>query len=250
MRTVAIIQARMGSTRLSGKVLLPLVGKPVLWHVWQRLEAAQLVDAIVVATSTLTQDDPIGNFALSQCMPCYRGSETNVLSRHYEAASESKADVVVRMPADKPVLSPKIVDQVIAHHVATGADYTSNMPATFPEGCSFPTGLEVEVFNFSALEQAYEEADQPYQLEHVTPFIYENSDRFSIQQLEATGKLNRPELRMTLDTQEDFEFIEAIYERLYTSEEPFTTDAVLRLLDSSPELLKINSGVRQKGLRN
>ncbi|MBM3946471.1 MAG: spore coat protein, partial [SAR202 cluster bacterium] len=157
-KVVAIVQARMGSSRLPGKVLLPLGGRPVLWHVTQRLAAARSLDGTLIATSVLPLDDAIADAAASWGVPWCRGSEGDVLDRYYQAACQAAADVVVRLPADKPLLHPGLVDEAVAEHLRVGADYTSNTPADFPKGMTYPYGLEVEVVGFPALERAWREA--------------------------------------------------------------------------------------------
>lgn len=243
-RSIAIIiQARMGSTRLPGKVLMEVAGKTILWHMIKRLSYCRAVDTIVLATTTLGQDDALAEFALKNNITCVRGSEKDVLSRHYEAGLASGADTLVRLPSDKPLVEPAVVDMVVREHLDSGADYTSNWLKP-----TFPIGIEVEVMKFDALEKAHREAQASYQREHVTPYLYENPALFKTHSVEAQGKLRRPDIRLTIDTPEDLDLIRKIYSGLYRENGIFHIEQVIDFLDANPGLTGINSHVKQKGL--
>ncbi len=242
-RIVAIIQARIGSTRLPGKVLKELAGQPMLWHVVNRARQAKTPSETIVATTTQPEDDAVVQLCERQGWTYFRGSADDVLDRYYRAALVFKAELIVRINADCPLIDPHIIDYVIKAHLSSGADYTF---------CGviggFPLGLDTEVFNFKTLERTYREAKQDYEREHVTPYIYEHPGIFKINSVKATGKLKRPDLRLTVDTKEDFELIEAIYQRLYRNGKIFYIEDVIELLDEHPELTAINAGIRQKKL--
>lgn len=249
-KVVAIVQARMGSSRLPGKVLLPLGGRPVLWHVVQRLAAARSLDSILIATSLLPQDDAIARASASWGVPCYRGSESDVLDRYYQAACQTGAQAIVRLPADKPLLHPGLVDHVVAEHLRVGADYTSTMPEDFPNGMTYPYGLEVEVVSFTALARAWREAADPADREHVLPYIYQHPAIFNIRRVQVPGNLARPELRLCLDTPEDYELLQRVYTALWREDgPPVAVEDVFDFLDRHPRIASLNRAVQQRGVR-
>lgn len=239
-KVVAIIQARMGSTRLPNKVLEDLAGQPMLARVVNRTRRAKTLDTAVVATTTQPADDIIIHLCQKQGWPYFRGSEDDVLDRYYQAASAFKADIIVRITSDCPLIDPRVTERVIETHLNSDADYTSNQ--------GFPRGLDTEVFSFETLERAYEEAKLDYEREHVTPYIYQHPNLFKIKSVEATGKLRRPDLRLTVDTEEDLRLIREIFTRLYRADQIFYAEDVIDLLDKCPELIAINAHVIQKEL--
>jgi spore coat polysaccharide biosynthesis protein SpsF len=243
MKVVAIVQARVGSTRLPSKVLKDILGKPMLWHMLNRLGASNRIDNAVLAIPNSGQNDKLEQFANKFGFHSYRGSEDDVLSRYYEAAVKFSADVVVRLSSDCPLIDPRVTDKVIETHLNSDADYTSNTIRR-----TSPRGLDTEVFNFQVLKVACREASQTYEREHVTPYIYQHPDLFKLQSVEATGKLRRPDLRLTVDTEEDLKLIREIYQRLYRENQIFYTEDVIDLLDKQPELLAINAHVKQREL--
>jgi spore coat polysaccharide biosynthesis protein SpsF len=206
MRSVAIIQARMGSTRLPGKVLKTLGGQVVLSHVVNRVLAAKHIDDVIVATSTLPADDAIQQMCDRENWQCVRGSEQDVLSRYALAAKISRADIVVRVTSDCPLFSPKILDQMLDAFDPMHMDYMStNYPTR-----SFPVGLDCEVMRAAALLRADEIAITPHDREHVTPYLYTNPDTFSAHGFACAESLE--DLRITLDTAEDYENLVGIFE--------------------------------------
>ena len=202
-RTVAIVQARMGSRRMSGKVLTRLAGSPVLWHVITRAARARRVDQVLVATSDQPGDAPIARWCAAEGLTCVRGSEADVLARYAMAAEASGADFVVRITADCPLLSPAVLDLVVDARTASGADYASN---TLARG--FPHGLDVECLTRAALNTAAAEALDPEEREHVTPFVYNQPERYKLESVVIPHDWSW--LRWTLDTPLDLQFLEAI----------------------------------------
>lgn len=204
-KTAAIVQARMGSLRLPGKVLMQVEGKPVVWWVLERLRKAKRIDEIVLAIPDTKENDVLEHFAKENNIKYYRGSEGDVLKRYYQAAKQNNVDVVVRITADCPLIDPEVVDTVMAKHLSSSVDYTSNVVVR-----SFPKGLDVEVFNFSALKKAHNEAKSNFQREHVTPYFLENPEIFNLQNVAALKDLQNPGLRITVDTKEDLDFVRKI----------------------------------------
>jgi spore coat polysaccharide biosynthesis protein SpsF len=239
MTTLIIVQARMTSTRLPGKVLLPLAGEPMLTRLVERLRRVQRADGIVVATTTNATDDPIAVLCEQLCVPCHRGSEHDVLSRYADAARLHGADVVVRITSDCPLIDPALIDRVIATHEDGDSDYVSNMlPATWPYG------MAVEVFSAAALAQAHAEATQPAEREHVTPFIYWHPERYRLRNVDSPVDLSHH--RWTVDTPEDYELVRRLFETLYPTHPLFTQGDILEVLDAHPDWLLLNQHIQQK----
>ena len=240
---VAVIQARMGSRRLPGKVLLDLKGKPDLWHVVTRVSRAKKIDKIVVATTTLPEDCQIEELCQRENIDVFRGSVDDVLDRFYQAVSNlqkqgNKIEFVVRITADCPLIDPEIIDAVIDRIKEGNYDYVSNViPPTYPDG------LDVEVFTVNALKDAYEHAQLTSDREHVTPFIINSG---SLKKSNISHSVDLSSLRWTLDEPEDYEFIRQIFNYLYDQNPRFTMSDVLHLLTTHPELQRIN----KKFLRN
>lgn len=234
MKTVAIIQARMGSTRLPGKVLLDLAGMPVLAWVVRAARAALGVDDVCVATSTAAADDAITAWCKSNSVLCHRGAETDVLDRYTGAVEASEAQVVVRLTADCPLLDPMVIAQTIRLRAMTGADYASNVdPPTWPDG------LDCEVLTAAALLAAAGEATRTSDREHVTPFVRNNRDRFTAETLIAPLPGLAAE-RWTLDAPEDLALLAALAARLPRDRAPSYLE-VLAVLDREPQLRELNS---------
>lgn len=245
MKTVAIIQARMGSTRLPGKVMMDLYGKTVLEHVITRVKKAKEIDEIVIATTVREDDNLIAEEAKRLRVKSFRGSEEDVLSRYYYSAKENEADIVVRITSDCPLIDPKIVDGIIEFYKSNKYDLVTNAGSDLSQR-TYPRGLDTEVFSFKELEAAYIEAKEIYQREHVTPFIYENSDNIFYYK----NDIDYSKYRWTLDTEEDFELINKIYEGLYTGEHNFYFEEILDLFKKQPELFNINEHIEQKKYKN
>ena len=229
MNKVVIIQARMGSTRLFGKVLKKIKKRTILDYVIDRLRYCKEIDNIVLATTTSKKDDVIKDYAIQKKINLFRGNEPDVLDRYYNTAKKYKADVVIRITGDCPLIDPKIVDEVIKKHITSNADYTSNVIKR-----TYPKGLDVEVFNFHTLEKAHEEAIEKHHREHVTLYIMEHAEKYKLQNIRARGKLHRPDIRITLDTKEDFELIKKII--LYFDDIEFTGEDIIDFLDKNKKL--------------
>ena len=239
VKIVAIIQARMSSSRLPGKVLLPLAGEPVLWHVVHRTRVCQTVAEVVVATSTDASDDVIQAWCQKSDVACYRGSLTDVLDRYYQAAKLHSADAVVRITADCPAIDPTIVDEVVREFVAGSFEF-------YGLAGEFPDGLDCTVFAFSALARAWREAVLPSEREHVGPYIEKQPGLFKSGGLKKYSGLSH--YRWTLDEPRDYEFLQAVFTRLYRPGSTFLAADVLALLEREPDLLQINSNiVRNEG---
>lgn len=239
MRVVAIIQARMGSTRLPGKVLLDLAGEPVLVWVVNRTQRATTLDEIVIATTTESRDEAIVELCSSRGWAHFRGSEDDVLDRYYQTAKKHHADIVVRITSDCPLIEPEIIDLVVQELLEDGLlDYVSNMlpPRTFPRG------LDVEAMTFKTLERAWREDKNPAWREHVTPYIYRAPEKFRLKAV--TNEKDLSHMRWTIDTWEDLEFVRRICNHF--SHDQFSWHEVLDLLKEHPEWLEINKSVKQK----
>jgi glutamate-1-semialdehyde aminotransferase/spore coat polysaccharide biosynthesis protein SpsF (cytidylyltransferase family)/predicted dehydrogenase len=232
---VAIIQARMGSTRLPGKSLAEIENHPMLWHVIQRVKRAKLVDRVVVATSTAAADDAIETMCRESSVSCHRGSENDVLDRFYKAALAEKAAVVVRITADCPLIDPEVVDRVVRRFERGDLDYVSNAMVR-----SFPDGLDTEACSFSALERAWHEATRTSEREHVTPYL--RSEKFRTANVESDSAAMYQHYRWTVDEVQDLDFIRAVY-RALRGKENFGMKDVLDLLGKQPELEKMNAEI-------
>lgn len=240
-KVVAIIQARMGSTRLPGKVMKDLFGKTVLAHVIERVKQSKEIDEIVIATTTLEKDDAIVKEAKKCGVKYFRGSEEDVLSRYYYAAKENNADIVVRITSDCPLIDPIIIDSIVKFYKENDYDIVTNAGIDLSQR-TFPRGLDTEVFSFKVLEKAFNNAKENYQREHVTPYIYENSNKIYYYKKD----IDYSKYRWTLDTEEDFQLIKSIYQYLYKGKHDFYLDDILELFNKYPVLVKINAHVEQK----
>jgi spore coat polysaccharide biosynthesis protein SpsF (cytidylyltransferase family) len=231
MKVVAIIQARMNSARLPGKVLLPLAGKPVLKHIVDRLRNCQLLTQVVVATSNELSDVPVVEFCSSNQIDYYRGSLNDVLDRYYQAGKEIQADVIVRITGDCPLIDPVIVDAVIAGYLAGDYDL-------YGLTGEFPDGLDCTVFSFSAIEKAWNEASLKSEREHVGPYIENNPKLFKTGGLHLFHGLAAQ--RWTLDEPQDYELLTQIFDELYSPSIPFYSHDILQLMGKRPELPLLN----------
>ena len=231
---LAILQARVSSSRLPGKVLKPLLGVPMLLRQIERLQKSQKIDRLLVATSIEPSDDLIEKLCEEHGIECYRGSLNDVLARFYLAAHAFNPEHVVRLTADCPLTDSVLIDDVIGYYLDGGFDYASN--AIHP---TFPDGLDVEVLRFSFLGQSWREATLPSQREHVTPFIHQQPLRFKIGHYKSSSDLSH--LRWTVDEPKDFELVTMIYEALYPKNPNFSTRDILELLEQRPELVHWNT---------
>ncbi len=243
----AIIQARMGSTRLPSKVLKTVEGKPILWHVVERVGHSKNINGIIVATTYLDEDKKIIEVAKKLGVKSFAGSEDDVLDRYYQSAKKYNADVIVRITSDCPFVDPVIIDKTIEYFKNNDFDYVSTGHITGQEHKSkYPDGLDTEVFSFSALKRAWEESKLASDREHVTPYIWRNKDLFKIGTIDNDKDLSY--MRWTVDEEKDLRFVREIYKKLYSSEKIFLTEDILTLLSREPNLIKINENiVRDEG---
>lgn len=242
MSVVAFIQARIGSSRLPGKVMMDLGGKPVIARVIERVRKASGIDEVVVVTTFDRKDLPIVCLCAEAGLRIFCGSENDVLDRFYQAARLIEPDHVIRVTADCPVLDPMVIEKTLALHLLTSADYTSN---TFAE--RFPDGEDVEVMTFAALQTAWKQASLLSEREHVTPYIRKHPELFRHASL--VGEKDYSSMRWTLDTEKDYRFLVAIYEALGTEKPSFGMDDILEFIGSHPDLVELNSGIgRNEGL--
>lgn len=235
----AIIQARMSSTRLHGKVLKELSGQPILYHIIQRIKSVKDIDQVIIATSQKQSDDPIQQFANERCVSCFRGSENDVLGRFFKAAQvfgAGEGDIIIRLTADNPFVDPRVCEELLSYFRENFFNYVTT------EG--YPLGVGVEIFSFCALEEAFMNAQKPYEREHVTPFMYRPGQVF--------GKLKSTEdhsdIRLTVDTLEDYRVAQIVYNSLYREKECFKLPELLDYLKNHPDIIAINKDVHQKQL--
>jgi spore coat polysaccharide biosynthesis protein SpsF (cytidylyltransferase family) len=238
MTAVVIIQARMGSSRLPGKVLADLAGMPVLWHVIERVRHSVLTDEIIVATTTNSEDDAVAYSCTKWNVKIFRGDPEDVLRRYYDAILDFEKkyvplDYIVRITADCPLIDPDIIDTSIQSAVSGKFDYVSNInPPTYPDG------LDVEVISRTALEDAYHNAVLESEREHVTPYIRNN---MKFKKHNISNDVDFSNLRWTLDTREDLEFLRTVFGALYHYPDIFGTTEILDYLQIHPDLKKINA---------
>ncbi len=247
MKTAIIVQARMTSTRLPGKVLKPVLGKPLLAYQIERLQRVKLANEIVIATTTNQTDEPIVELCNSLSVAYFRGSETDVLARYYQAATAHKADVVVRVTSDCPLIDPDVIDTAIAYYLQKPDSWQKPGFYDYVSNClerSYPRGMDTEVFSFSVLQEAFLEATAPPDREHVTPFIYRQPERYRLGHVVYSEDCSHH--RWTVDTPEDFELIEKILTKIYPENHNFTLADCLSTLKKYPEWYFINSHIEQK----
>jgi spore coat polysaccharide biosynthesis protein SpsF len=239
MNIVTIVQARTGSSRLPGKVLLPLAGRPLLQRMVERVRLARTPMTVVVATTTEPEDTDIRILCNQLRIPCYSGDSFDLLDRHYRAALLYDADVVVKIPSDCPLIDPGVIDRVLSTFITSGrtCDYVSNLhPASWPDG------NDVEVMSIGTLQEAWREATLPMEREHTTPFIWERPERYRIANATwETGEDYSMSHRWTVDYPEDYQFIRAVYDALYVSSAGrFGLTDILALLQQRPDIMNIN----------
>lgn len=242
MYAIAIVQARLGSTRLPGKVMREIVGYPMLWHIVQRLRTINGISDVVIATSDTAKDEPIRSYCASNSIHCFAGSENDVLDRFFQAAQKFRGDPLIRITADCPFADPEVIEELLKLYqtgeydhvgVATGAG------AIFLDGGRYPDGLDAECFSFAALERAWREADAPSDREHVTPYIWRVPGRFRLGILKS--KRDYSALRWTVDNEADFQLVSNIYNALFDKNRPFLMHDVLNYLEQNPHLAGSNS---------
>src|SRR5215470_8079514 len=238
MRIVAIVQARMGSTRLPNKVLKDLGGASVLDRVLHRLRRSRLIADIVVATTVEPRDNAIVEHCEQDAISVFRGSEEDVLDRYYRAAQQTHADIVIRITSDCPLIDPDVTDATIQAFLDQQADYCNNVRVR-----TYPRGLDTEVMTLEALERAWHEAEKPYEREHVTPYIYENPAKFKLHAIE--NGVDYSHHRWTLDTPEDLLLLQTIYTR-FGGRNDFSWREVLEVVEQDSSIADINRHIAQK----
>lgn len=236
---VIIIQARMLATRLPGKVLKEVDGKPLLAYLLERLRRVRNADGLLVATSQNPEDQKIVAFCDKEGVPVFRGSEEDVLSRYLGAARNCGAATVVRITADCPLIDPAVVERVIAYYRDHEVDYAGNTLTL-----TYPRGMDTEVFSLRALEEAAQRAHLPSEREHVTLFMYTHPELFRLANVPYFNDMSK--YRLTVDTQEDFNLVKSVLQELYPRNPNFTLEDILRYLEKNPEIARINAHVRQK----
>lgn len=264
---VAIIQGRMSSSRLPGKILADIAGQPMLTRVFTRTARAKTLNEVIFATTTDASDDPVAEYCDFAGIPCTRGSLYDVLDRYYQAASQAKADIVVRITADCPVIDPDLIDNVVKavsdqSSVISGQfDFAANrLPPPWTR--TYPIGLDVEACTFKALKKAWKDAKEPQHREHVMPYFYESVKLNTDNRLLSTGISPRGfniallhhttdfgDYRWTVDTPEDLEFMREVYSR-FGDRDDFTWKEVLDLVHNNPQLAQINANVQHKTLKD
>jgi spore coat polysaccharide biosynthesis protein SpsF len=236
-RVCGIIQVRMGSSRLPGKSLADIAGRPLLLHVTDRALAAKTVDQVVIATTTDSSDDQIADLAAANEIPLYRGSTDDVLDRYYQAAIRYDANIIVRLTADDPFKDPDVTDLITETLLTGNLDYASNtIEPTFPEG------IDVEAFTIEALTAAWRDATLKSDREHVTPFIWRQPERFRLKNVRYRRDLSK--LRWTVDYPQDLDMARRVYARLYHGQ-VFGMEEILALFGQDPSLAAINSGIQR-----
>ena len=245
-RVVAIIQARMGSSRLPGKVLRDIHGKPMLAWVVERTRKASSVSEVMVATTSDPSDDMIEQVCRQMNVTCFRGNIYDVLDRYYQAAREAQADVIVRITADCPLIDAGLIDMVVQRFLEEKVDFAANrLPPPYQR--TYPIGLDVEVVSFTALQRAWQEAREKHEREHVLPYLYESPGRFKTLMVDHETDLGS--YRWTVDTFEDLEFIQKLF-TLLPDTENFTWLDVLKIVEKNPQLSEINAGVSHKTFKD
>lgn len=240
MRIAATVQARMGSTRLPGKTLKPICGKPMLELLVERLKRSK-VDDVVIATTVAGADEVISDLAAEWGVKAFRGSEEDVLDRVLSAAEAFGADIIVEMTGDCPLLDPEVVDRCIDYFLANDFDYVSNVVQR-----TYPRGLDTQVFPVAVLDEVSRKTNAPADREHVSLYIYEHPDEYRLGHVLAPPELTNPDMRWCVDTIEDFQLVEGVYEALYPTNPEFTSLDVMNLLNERPELAAVNAGIGQK----
>jgi spore coat polysaccharide biosynthesis protein SpsF len=236
MKVITVIQARSGSSRLPGKVFLDLCGKPLLVRMTERVLAARLSGTVVIATTTEKEDDRVADLCRDHGLLCFRGHPTDLLDRHYRCGAHFKADIVVKIPSDCPLIDPAVIDRVMEMALNSDADYLSNLhPATYPDG------NDVEAIRWEALSRAWGEAERDFEREHTTPYIWERPQQFKLMTVKWENGLDYSmSHRFTIDYREDYDFIKAVYEELFPKNPLFGLNDILQLLEQRPDIAAIN----------
>jgi spore coat polysaccharide biosynthesis protein SpsF len=242
MKIVATIEARMTSSRLPGKVLMPVLDKPILAYLIERLQAVSSLDAIILATTTNAADDPLAELARKMDVGVFRGSEDDVMARVVGAAESAGASVIVEITGDCPIIDPELVEQSIRTFMANEADYVSNIVVR-----SYPDGMDVQVFSLETLRKAADQTDDPLDREHVSRFIWRHPEMYSLLHMVAPPSRHAPDIGLTLDEAADYELIKKIIEHFGPANALFGCGDILEFLRDNPNLVEINQAVLRKG---
>lgn len=249
MKITAIIQARSTSSRLPNKILLPLPfgsNITVLEQVVRRVKCSEKIDEVIIATTINKSDDKIVELCKEKEIAYFRGSEDNVLERYFLTAKNAQTDYIVRITSDCPCIDPQVIDKVIENHFENEADFTSNATQR-----TFPYGIDLSIFSFKLLEEAFQNARHTYEKEHVTTYFYKtHPDKFRLNVVSASEDMYAPDIRVTLDTPEDYTLLCAVYEFLYKENELFNIYDIIQLFKTRSWLKNINTNVRQKLVHN
>ncbi len=240
-KVVATIEARMTSSRLPGKVLLPILGKPILYYLVERIKAAKTIDQIILATTANTTDDVLADFARSIGIEVFRGSEDDVMSRVLAAAEQNNADIIVQITGDCPLIDPELIDQVVRTFKVNVVDYVSNSHVR-----SYPDGMDVAVFSSAALKTSEELTDDSYHREHVSVHIREHPDVFRAIYLVSPSDSYWPELGLTIDEQPDYELIKQVIEYFWPTNPNFRCKDIVDLLRNKPHWVALNESVKRR----
>jgi spore coat polysaccharide biosynthesis protein SpsF len=225
-----IVQSRMGATRLPGKSMMDLAGAPLISRLLERVRRCKLVDEIVLATTRKSQDDVVAEVARGHGLPVFRGSENDLVDRYRQAARAFKADVVVRLPGDNPAPEPAEIDDVILYHLEGGYDFSTNCPDVVDNG--YPDGIGAEVLEVEALERVWRTSTDPRLREHPHFNFYENPGEYKLGIMEARAEIRRPDIVIDVNTQEQYEFVAALYAYLYPRNPEFTIHDVIDWYDN------------------
>ncbi len=244
MKIVSTIEARMGSTRLPGKTMKEIVGKSMLELLIERLKRTKRIEEIVIATTTEPEDRVIAELAERIGVKCFRGSSEDVLGRVLKATKTYQGDIIVEMTGDCPLLDPVLVDRIINIYLENTYDYVSNTIKR-----TYPRGLDTQVFSVNVLDEVSKLTNDPADRENVSLYIYEHPERYRLYNVEAPPEYRHPGYRWTVDTKEDFQFIEEVYENLYHKNPGFLAEDVIKLLKEKPHLCDINAHIKQKPVR-
>ncbi len=244
MKIVSTIEARMGSTRLPGKTMKEIVGKPMLELLIERLKRTKRIDEIVVATTTEPEDRVIAELAERIGVKCFRGSSEDVLDRVLRAAKTYQGDIIVEMTGDCPLLDPVLVDRIINIYLENTYDYVSNAIKR-----TYPRGLDTQVFSVNVLNEVSKLTNDPADRENVSLYIYEHPERYRLYNVEAPPEYRHPGYRWTVDSKEDFQFVKEVYENLYYKNPDFLAADIMKLLKEKPDLCEINAYIKQKPVR-
>jgi len=235
----AIIQARMGSTRLPGKIMYNVCGESLLSLMIKRIKNAKKLDKIIIATTNNPNDDVIVNFCKSNKIDFFRGSEHDVLSRYYETAKKFQSNIIIRLTSDTPLLDPKTIDSVVEQYEKNNYDYVSNQ---FPFPRTYPDGTNVEVFSFNLLKEMYEKAKNPSDREHVTTFVSMQPKLFKIFRVDYPKDISK--YRFNLDYDVDYQLIKKVYEEFYSTNPHFTLEDIILWLEKNPNIFKLNADIK------